>query len=891
MSLSPGTRLGPYEVLAPLGAGGMGEVYRARDARLERDVALKVLPDSTLGDEVARARLLREARMASKLNHPHICTIHEVGDVDGQVFIAMELVEGRTLSDRLAAQALPYDEVLRYGQQLADALAHAHEHGVVHRDFKSANVALTPEGRVKVLDFGLAENASKRELAEATTASGAALTETGTMAGTPAYMAPEQLQGQPADARSDVWALGVVLYEMATGRRPFRGSTGLELASAILSQPPVPLPSGVPASLAAVIERCLAKEPAARYQRGSEVRAALESIQSGRTPSPWSALKVTARRRPWAALGVGLVAIGAAVLLAVLALSFARRRQVAGMDASAAQARPPVRIVVLPFDNLGGPEDGYFAAGITEEITSRLASVRSLAVISRTTATQYDRRGKTVEQIGKDLGVGYVLEGSVRWDKSGSGPGRVRITPQLIRVADDTHLWSDRYDRLLADIFAIQGDVADGVVRALNVTLAPAESTAVRRVPTRDLEAYDLYLRALELENRNLQPLDIAEQIRLTERAVARDPEFAEAIALLARARTSNYWLFYDRSESELERGRVEAERAVALRPDSAEAHVALGFYYYQARLDYERALAEFGKALELQPNEPSVHAAIGYVTRRQGRPEEAEAHLQTAVGGDPRNGTLFYGLGETQLLLRHYPDAIENLGVSTSINPDQAAGYTLWAWAYVLWHGDVAAAERVLQSAAGIPDLDDPAGSSDYFVFRLSLIARDWKQALHRIGRRQRELHTQFLPTSLLRAEVQSYMGRGDLARASYEDGRRILVARIAEAPEDARLHSSLGIALAGLGRTTEAVREGGRGVELMGPSRDAFRGPFRMEDLALIYAMVGNQDAAIQQLDRLLSGPSWISVPLLRLDPRWDPLRRNPKFDALLAKYTIKE
>jgi hypothetical protein len=281
MPLAAGARFGAHEIVAFLGAGGMGEVWRARDTRLEREVALKVLPPTTIDDETARARLLREARLASRLDHPHVCTIHEVGEAEGRPFVAMELVEGRSLSELLSRGPLPTEQVLRLGQRLADALAHAHEHGVVHRDFKSANVVLTPEGRAKVLDFGLARRLAGEDAAEATTASYGSLTSPGTLPGTLAYMAPEQLRGHAADARSDIWALGVVLYEMVSGRRPFDGQTGFALSSAILNEPVPALPPGIPDELRRVIERCLAKGPAERYQRAAEVRAALEALASG----------------------------------------------------------------------------------------------------------------------------------------------------------------------------------------------------------------------------------------------------------------------------------------------------------------------------------------------------------------------------------------------------------------------------------------------------------------------------------------------------------------------------------------------------------------------------------------------------------------------------------
>jgi Tol biopolymer transport system component/predicted Ser/Thr protein kinase len=305
-----GRTLAHYRIIEKLGEGGMGEVYRAHDEKLDRDVALKVLLASALRDETARARLLREARSAAALNHPHICTVHEVGEADGQTYIAMEFVEGKPLSESVRAQGLPVETALRYGSQIADGLGHAHERGVVHRDLKSANVVITSEGRAKVLDFGLAKRLEGRELSEVTTQSQGLLTQPGAVMGTLPYMAPEQLRGEPADARSDVWALGVVLHEMLVGERPFKGQTGYELSSAILNQPPPPLPAKVPVELRAVIEQCLAKEPARRYQRAGEVRAALDTIQSG-VVAPWPAWPYrSAWRRWWLAVAAGVVVVG-----------------------------------------------------------------------------------------------------------------------------------------------------------------------------------------------------------------------------------------------------------------------------------------------------------------------------------------------------------------------------------------------------------------------------------------------------------------------------------------------------------------------------------------------------------------------------------------------------
>src|SRR5262245_54491569 len=446
----------------------MGEVYRARDSRLEREVAIKVLPAELASDDLKRKRFETEVRSASSLNHPNIVTIYDVGLEDGVPYMAMERVGGQTLRQILELGPVSGRKLLELATQIAEGLAKAHEAGIVHRDLKPENVMVTKEGLVKILDFGLAKQvgpvSGSDEGSHLPTETG---TSPGVVLGTVGYMSPEQAGGQLVDFRSDQFSFGLILYEMATGKRAFQKDTAVDTLSAILHEEPNPVAEinpEAPAPLRWIVERCLAKDPEERFGTTRDLARDIASVRDHLSDAAVvsGAGKERPRRRKrllWPGISVAAAVVIAAGIV-ILTRQTGRR--------TAPTGGPAPRIVVLPFENLGSPEDASFSAGITAEITSRLASVRSLAVISRTTATQYDRKGKTVEQIGKDLGVSYVLEGLVRWGRSGGSPGRVRITPQLIRVSDDTHLWTDCYDQQLSDIFAVQGEVADAVIGALN---------------------------------------------------------------------------------------------------------------------------------------------------------------------------------------------------------------------------------------------------------------------------------------------------------------------------------------------------------------------------------------------------------------------------------------
>ena len=626
MSLAPGGRLGPYEVLAKLGEGGMGVVYRAHDDRLDRDVALKVLPAEALGDETSRARLLREARSAAALNHPHICTIHEVGEVEGQAFIAMEFIDGQPLDRVIPPGGMTVEQVLRYGVQIADAVAHAHASGVVHRDLKSANVVVTRDQRAKVLGFGLAKRVSKEALAEDSTRIETSMTQPGTVVGTLPYMAPERLRGDPATARSDVWALGVMLYELASGLRPFRGQTGFEVSSAILSQPPPPLPANVPRELRMVIERCLAKEPGARYQQASEVCAAIEAIHAGDVGASLSAWARTLSRR-WM-----LGAVAAVVAVAVGALVGFNVGVVWG-EAPGLFDRPRVRsIAVLPLANLtGDPDQEYFADGIHDALITDLATLsESLRVTSRTSVLGYKDGNRSLPDIAEELGVDAVLTGSVM--RVGD---RVQITGQLIDAATEEHLWAERYERDLENVLTLQDEIVTAIAGAIEVRLTPAADGRLATARAVNPEAYESYLRGRTYLER-FTPEDLDTAMQYFEQALEEDPNDA-----LAHAGVSAVWgrrvvasVVPAREAGTDWKG--AAQRALALDDTLAEAHGQLAQALTWVDWDWEGAEAEFQRAIALNPNYADVRVFYSHFLTALGRPDEAEPHILRALELDP---------------------------------------------------------------------------------------------------------------------------------------------------------------------------------------------------------------------------------------------------------------
>ena len=547
-------------------------------------------------------------------------------------------------------------------------------------------------------------------------------------------------------------------------------------------------------------------------------------------------------------------------------------------------------IAVLPFENLGSPEQEYFAAGMTEEITSRLAGVHGLGVTSRTTVLQYKQTDKTMRQIGAELGVGYILEGTVRWAQNSDGTSRVRITPQLIRVADDTHMWADSYDRVIEDIFAVQSEIAENVLSQLDITLLDSERSAVQGRGTQNLDAYDAYLRGGEYllharEVYSTQDAQIAEDFFNS--AIKLDPNFALAHAKLAEIQAFMYQYYLDRSERRLDLLKEYAQQAVKLAPDLPEGHLALG-YYFRARFETEFALREFELARQGRPGDSNIVHAIAMLQWWSGQMlDEAIVSYQLAAALAPRRGEFHCQLGGVHRTRGEFQQA-ENAHLrAISIRPDRSCPKFCMAFIYLHWQGPERARTFLesLPSTVGLEEYQP----INYGWIMLDLIAGDYEVALQRLESGTAEVYQGmfYYPKALLKAHIYALLGRFDQAQQAYDKARGHLEAKLEKRFGDPHLHSALGLAYAGLGREADAIREGRRAVELYPEGADIFFLPYRLKDLAQIYVMLGDHEAALDALELLLSSPSMIHLPEIQLDPTWASLHGHPRF-LKLRKHT---
>jgi TolB-like protein/Flp pilus assembly protein TadD len=691
MTLEAGTRLAAYEILAPLGAGGMGEVYRAKDTRLGREVAVKVVSERLMDGPNALARLEREARAVAALSHPNIVAVHDFGREGGIAFAVMELLEGEPLDRILASEHFPWRKALEIAASIADGLASAHARGVVHRDLKPANIFITRDGLIKILDFGLAKQDPFRSTLHSAVPTVPGETEPGAVLGTVGYMSPEQVKGDPADHRTDIFSLGCVLYEILAGRKPFRGDTPAETLAAILRDQPsewADVGREIPPRVDALVRRCLEKNPNDRFQSARDLAFGLrellrdsETLSSG---ARMAAISATVRRGSL---------IAACVLVVVAGIFWLDGRTRALLDPG--RGAPIRSVAVLPLMNLSPDRDqDYFADAMTEELTTRLARLSNWRVTSRTSVMGYRGTQKKIPEIARELGVDAVIEGSVIREGS-----RVKVTAQLIDGRADRHLWADTYERNLESVLAIQNDVARAIAGELGLKLTP-EANARLAAATRNVfpAAYDAYVRGRHAWDKRGES-DLREAIRFFQESIDADPTYAPAYAGLADCYGQLGYGSYISPEDAFPRARAAARKALELDPTLAEAHASLGYALMYYDWNFSGAEAEYRRAIELNHNYAIAHQWYAYLLTAMERPlSEADREISTAKSLDP----LSVPINIDRAYILHYygrnEEALRSVRLALEMNPKYAPGY-FWLGRIYTSEGRYADAEAAVQN------------------------------------------------------------------------------------------------------------------------------------------------------------------------------------------------
>jgi serine/threonine protein kinase/Tfp pilus assembly protein PilF len=687
-----GQSLSHYTIVEELGRGGMGVVYKAEDTRLGRTVAIKILPDEMARDRQAVERFQREARAASGLNHPHICAVHDVGEHEGRFFIVMELLEGKPLHQQLESGPLPVERIVELGIEIADALEAAHAKGIVHRDIKPANVFVTERGHAKLLDFGLARPASSTTDGEGDATTLGALTSPGAVLGTVAYMSPEQVRGEPLDARTDLFSLGALLYEVATGRRAFPGKTSGSVQEAVLNRAPLSaarLSPELPARLEEIIDKALEKDRKLRYQRASDLRADLQrvkrDIDSARGvlaagPGPRPGVSPTSRRNI-------VVLIVLAVVVAAAGIGYVKYRTPGAIDS----------LAVLPFVNVGGaPDSEYLSDGITESLINNMSQLRSLRVSARSTVFRYKGKESDPQKIGQELGVRAVLAGRLL-----QRDGYLIVRTELIDVSNGAQLWGKEYNRPFADIVALQEELAGEISEKLRLRLTTEERQQLTRRYTADPLAYELYLRGrYHWNRRNVQ--DIPKAIDYFNQAIARDPDYALAYTGLADAYNTASFFNTGTPRELMPRATAAASKALEIDSGLAQAHISLAYASFTYDWDWAAATRHFDQALALNASAVENHTSYPLYLTVGRHPADAIRVAERARANDPLSPALSHSLAVQLALARKFDAAIAECRHTIQLDPSFGVAYEVMAASYAA-KGMTREALTLIEKASGI--------------------------------------------------------------------------------------------------------------------------------------------------------------------------------------------
>jgi serine/threonine protein kinase/tetratricopeptide (TPR) repeat protein len=872
---------GDYELLEEVGRGGQGVVYRARQKSLNRIVALKVIGLGHWATDAHLKRFRREAEAAASLDHSGMVPIYEVGERDGSCYFSMKLVEGGQLDDVSKREQMPIRHAVELIAKVARTVHYAHEHGILHRDIKPGNILLDQKGEPHLTDFGLAR------LVE----SESTVTRTMEVLGTPSYMAPEQAVGNNAaiTGATDVYGLGAVLYQLATGHPPFAGGTTYETIKLLLDtepRQPRALNRKIDRDLSTICLKCLDKDPKRRY---SSALALAEDLECWLKHKPILARRtgVFTRGKKWVRRNPSIAVMAALLLALAVPLGVLIWKSETGQLPAPSLVEPEKSIAVLPFSNLSKePENAFFADGMQDEILTDLARIADLKVISRTSVMHYKSgTARNLREIGRQLGVANVVEGSVQ--RAGN---RVRVNAQLVDTRSDKHLWAQTYDRDLADVFAIQSEIAKTIADQLQARLLPAEEKAIERAPTSDLVAFDLYTRAknILLEENHRTKAELLEAVDLLNEAVARDPSFFDAYCQVAYAHDAIYFFGHDRTSARLALAEAGIQAAAHLNSNAGETHLARARSLYWGYLDYDGALAELEVARQTLPNDFRVPRLMAEIQRRRGQWEESTRSFERVAELNPRYLVPRAGIAYNYTFLRRYADVRSALASTLAVFPNDLKT-RIWP-AYVEFHAkaDTRPMHQMLDSIR----TTNPTRTPDIARWWLTcaLAERDTIAAKNALDAYTESRIDWDHEVSLSRSFVEGLIA---LMQKDESKARSALVAARAEQqkivqdqPNDSRALGLLGLIDAYLGRKEEALREGRRAVELMPVEKDALVGVDLVANLAMIGAWVGDKDLAFEQLESIIHRPSLVSYGELKLFPWWDPLRGDSHFEKILEE-----